>query len=257
MGQHITNQTTEPSAAPSAIGVHWIKTTAPKGTWLSVGTSDVSDWVRQDGAGGGGSGGGSGYHLFEDTVGNRMIIPGSNAQVMDTLSAPSPSTAANRQWVLPFYIPAPTTIYTVKLPVGGTLPTTINFGVQKAPDVYDGATPGPAFIGFEGLSAASLITDTTLVTPWVLPEAGLYFLYVHLPAAASGMTWKTVNGIFSTANDPVSEVFKTPEKFGSACVSRTNLITGASTPNPFSDSYVAVANGPRVELGAEVDGTLA
>jgi len=54
MGKHIIISDLAPSAAPTEIGTHWIKTSAPKKTYLSVGTSAVSDWVE----GGGGSGGG-------------------------------------------------------------------------------------------------------------------------------------------------------------------------------------------------------
>lgn len=54
MARHIILDTAAPSAAPTAEGVHWIKTTDPKGAWLSVGTATVDDWLEQ-GAGGGGT----------------------------------------------------------------------------------------------------------------------------------------------------------------------------------------------------------
>jgi len=96
MGMHIIKSTSAPSDAPDAEGIHWIKTTDPKGEWVSVGTASVGDWLER---GAGGGGGFTGTNIPPKP----LFMTGQKYRGLGLAANPGTATAAaNKMMLSPF-----------------------------------------------------------------------------------------------------------------------------------------------------------
>lgn len=236
--KHMIISDVAPSAAPTQVGQHWVKTTDPTGEWFSTGTVDVSDWQERGAGGGGGT---FDMNLVEqqfDFGGEWQLHPGVNGIIGASPAALVPNVTAGRAWIIPFYIPQAFEMNSFQMTLAGTLPATINVAVQKQTSEELGYGVGESLLWFAAATPGDLNAGVLMDPPVLLPEPGVYLAYVQLPATSTGLTARQVTqpNFLTGAGSPLDNIMTTL-RFG-GYVGMTRSLVGfnaSSTPNPFTE----------------------